>query len=115
LNRKPAPRRPWLSLLGAALAALYLAAFVVGYVIYLQNIGQWLPDLTLLLIALPFTFTMNALTNGAFSMTGDETGKVIAAVLFCCALAYLGGAIIEWILRRLWRMARSSLLPAKRG
>jgi hypothetical protein len=111
LNRKAAPRRPWLSLLGAALAALYLAAFVLGYAIYLQNIGQWLPDLTLLLIALPFTFTMNALTNGAFSMTGDETGKVIVAALFCCAIAYLAGAIVEWALRLLWRLARSSFLP----
>jgi len=109
LSHKAAPRRPVLSLLGAALAALYLAAFGAGYVIYihLQNIGQWLPDLTLLLIALPFTWTMNALTNGAFSMTGDETGKVITAALFCCALAYLAGAIVEWILRRLWRLATS--------
>jgi hypothetical protein len=39
-------------------------------------------------------------------MTGDETGKVIAAALFCCALAYIAGAIVEWILRRLWRLAR---------
>jgi hypothetical protein len=108
LKHKAAPRRPWQSLLGAALAALYLAAFLVGYVIYLQNIGQWLPDLTLLLIALPFTFTMNALTNGAFSMTGDETGKVIVAALFCCALAYLAGVIVEWSLRLLWRLAISS-------
>jgi hypothetical protein len=106
LNRKAATRRPWLSLLGAALAALYLAAFVAGYAIYLQNIGQWLPDLTLLLIAAPFTLAMNTLTSGAFSMTGDETGKVIAAALFCCALAYIAGAIVEWILRRLWRLAR---------
>ena len=106
MSSKTAPRRPWLSPLGAALAALYLAAFVAGYAIYLQNVGQWLPDLTLLLIALPFTFAMNALTSGAFSMTGDETGKVIAAALFCCALAYLAGAIVEWILRRLWRLAR---------
>ena len=110
MRRKAAPR-PFLSLLGAALAALYLAAFVAGYAIYLQNLGQWLPDLTLLLIALPFTFTMNALTTGAFSMTGDETGKVIAAALFCCALAYLAGAIVEWTLRLLWRLARSSFLP----
>ena len=107
MNGKAAPRRrSRLSLLGAALAALYLAAIVAGYAIYLQNVGQWLPDLVLLLIALPFTWTMNTLTNGAFSMTGDETGKVIVAALFCCALAYVAGAVVEWILRSLWRLAR---------
>ncbi|HLH51933.1 MAG TPA: hypothetical protein VKV96_21545 [Roseiarcus sp.] len=99
-------RRPFLSLLGAALAALYLAAIIAGYVIYVQNAGQWLADLTLLLIAMPFTWTMSVLTSGAFSMSGDETGKVVAAALFCCALAYLAGAIAEGLLRAAWRLAR---------
>jgi len=99
-------RRPWLSLLGAALAALYLAAIVFGYVIYLQNAGQWLADLVLLLIVMPFTWTMSVLTSGAFSMSGDETAKVVVAALFCCALAYLGGAIAELIARAAWRLAR---------
>ncbi|HLJ70893.1 MAG TPA: hypothetical protein VKU03_06210 [Roseiarcus sp.] len=99
-------RRPFLSLLGAALAALYLAAIIAGYVIYVQNAGQWLADLTLLLIAMPFTWTMSVLTSGAFSMSGDETGKVVAAALFCCALAYLAGAITEGLLRATWRLAR---------
>ena len=115
MSLKDAPRRrPWLSLLGAALALLYLVAFVVGYVVYLQNIGQWLPDLLLLLIALPFTWTMNVLTGGAFSMTGDETAKVIIAALSCAALAYIAGTIVELILRALWRRLRLSLLPAQR-
>jgi hypothetical protein len=99
-------RRPFLSLLGAALAALYLAAIIAGYVIYVQNAGQWLADLTLLLIAMPFTWTMSVLTSGAFSMSGDETGKVVAAALFCCALAYFAGAIAEGLLRTAWRLAR---------
>ena len=99
------PRRAWLSLLGAALAVLYVAAIVVGYVIYLQLAGQWLADLTLLLIVIPFTATMNMLTSGAFSMSGDETIKVIVAGLFCVTLAYIAGAAVEWILRALWRLA----------
>lgn len=99
-------RRPFLSLLGAALAALYLAAIIAGYVVYIQNAGQWLADLTLLLIAMPFTWTMSVLTSGAFSMSGDETGKVVAAALFCCALAYLAGTIAEGLLRAAWRLAR---------
>jgi hypothetical protein len=106
-------RRHWLSLLGAAFAVLYLAAFVAGYVVYLQNVGrQWFPDLPLLLIAIPFTWTMNVLTNGVFSMTGDETGKVLVAAFFCCALAYVAGAIVESLLRALWR---ALLPPVKSG
>ena len=102
-------RRRRFSLLGAALAALYLAAFVVGYVVYLDNAGQWLADLTLLLIALPFTAAMNVLTSGAFSMSGDETIKIVIAASFCCGLAYLVGAVAEWLLRALWRALRLSL------
>ena len=105
--------RPWLSLLGAASALLYLAAFVAGYVVYLQSVGrQWFPDLLLLLIAIPFTWTMNVLTNGAFSMTGDETAKVIIAALCCAAMAYAAGAIVEALLRATWR---ALLLPAHPG
>jgi drug/metabolite transporter (DMT)-like permease len=98
-------RRAWLSWLGAALAVLYAALFVVAYVDYLNNAGQWLADLTLLLVALPFTSTMNVLTHGAFDMSGDETTKVVVAALFCSALAYCAGAIVEWGLRSLWRTA----------
>jgi hypothetical protein len=98
-------RRAWLSGLGAALAALYAALFVVAYIDYLRNAGQWLADLTLLLVALPFTSTMNTLTRGAFDMSGDDTAKVAIAALFCSAIAYGVGAVAEWGLRTLWRMA----------
>jgi hypothetical protein len=111
LSAAPRRRRVWISLLGAILAAIYLAAIAVGYVSYLQRAGQWFADTTLLLIALPFTWTMNALTGGAFSMSGDETSKVLIAALFCAALAYVTGAVVEGLLRALWRI----LLPAKRG
>jgi hypothetical protein len=97
-------RRAWFSWLGAALAILYVAVFVVVYVDYRSKAGEWLADLTLLLVALPFTSTMNALTQGAFDMAGDDTGKVIVAALFCSAIAYCVGAIVEWGLRMTWGM-----------
>ena len=111
LSAAPRRRRAWISVLGAILAALYLAAIAFGYVSYLQRAGQWFADTTLLLIALPFTWTMDVLTSGAFSMSGDETVKVLIAALFCAALAYVAGAIVEGLVRGLWRV----LLPAKRG
>jgi len=89
------------SLLGAALALLYAAAFVAAYVGYLGKAGEWLADLPLLLLAIPFTFTLDVLTQGAFSLTGDETFKVLGAALFCCALAYGVGAAAEFLVRKL--------------
>jgi hypothetical protein len=105
-SASPHPRRrAWISGLGAALAVLYAALFVAAYVDYLNKAGQWLADLTLLLIALPFTSTMDALTQGAFDMSGDDTAKIVVAALFCSVLAYCAGAIVEWILRTGWRLA----------
>jgi hypothetical protein len=98
-------RRAWISLLGAALAALYAAVFVAVYVDYLRKSGEWLADLTLLLVAIPFTWTMSALTHGAFDMSGDETTKVVIAAVFCSVAVYCAGAVVEAALRALWRMA----------
>ena len=42
---------------GAALAALYAAAFGAAYVDYLHRAGQWFADIWLALAALPFTLT----------------------------------------------------------
>ena len=99
-------RRPvWRSLFGAALALLYGAAFIAAYVDYLGKAGEWLADLPLLLIALPFTWTLDVLTNGAFSLSGDETFKIVLAALFCCALAYGVGAVLEYSVRKLFGLA----------
>ena len=73
-----------------------------------------IPLLALLLIALPFTWTMDVLTDGAFGMSGDETFKVGIAALFCCALVYAAGAAIEWASRALWRLGTSRLSGADR-
>jgi hypothetical protein len=102
----PPRRRPvWRSLLGAALAFLYGAAFVAAYVDYLGKAGEWLADLPLLLIALPFTWTMDVLTSGAFSLSGDETLKIVLAAFFCCAVGYGVGAVLEYSARKLFGLA----------
>ncbi len=86
---------------GLAFAALYALVFVVLYVGYLRRAGTWFADLPLVLAALPFTLVMRALNGGTYDFAGDMTLRVIAAALFCCALAYSR----DWSSRR--RSARS--------
>ena len=94
------------SITGALFAALYAVAFIAAYVDYRANIGQWLADLGLILVAMPFVLTMRFLSGGAFNMTGEDTLTLLAAALFCCALAFAAGALLEWLARALFRLAR---------
>ena len=93
------------SVLGLALAALYAVAFVVAYWLYAQAAGTFLADLWLSLAAIPYILTARALT-GSSDFAADAIGQVLAAAGFCCALAYVAGAIVEAGLRGLWRLAR---------
>ncbi len=92
------------SYLGAGLAVLYAAAFVVAYWLYAQEPGQFLADLWLSLAAVPYILTVRALT-GSSDFGADSIGQVLAAAAFCCALAYVAGALIEFLLRGAWRLA----------
>ena len=94
------------SVTGAIFAALYAAAFIAAYVDYLNNSGQWLADILLVLTAMPFVLTMRFLNGGSFNFGGSDTLLVIAAALFCCALAWLVGAAIEAAVRSAVRVAR---------
>jgi len=86
---------------GAVFAAVYALTFIGLYVDYVRRAGTWFADLPLTLAALPFTLVMRALNGGSFAFGGDMTGRVIAAALFCCALAYCVGLIVETIVRLL--------------
>jgi hypothetical protein len=100
--------RPLKSIVGAVFAALYGAAFVAAYVDYRAHIGQWLPpaDLGLILVAMPFVLTMRFLAGGSFDMAGEDNLKLLAAALFCCALAWAVGSAVEWMARAIFRLAR---------
>jgi hypothetical protein len=95
---------------GLVFAALYALVFVALYVVYLRRAGTWFADLPLVLAALPFTLVMRALNGGTYDFAGDMTLRVFAGALFCCALAYLAGWIVEAVIRALGRIARA---PAK--
>ena len=99
-----APSRAARSLLGAALAVLYAVAFAVAYWLYAQASGAFLSDLWLSLAAAPYILTSAALT-GSSDFAADSIGEVVGAAAFCCALAYVAGALIEFLLRGAWRLA----------
>jgi hypothetical protein len=84
---------------GFVFAALYALVFVALYVDYLRRAGTWFADLPLVLVALPFTLLMRALNGGSYDFAGDMTLRVIAAALFCCALAYGAGLVLETAVR----------------
>ncbi len=91
---------------GLVLAAVYGLVFVALYLDYLGRAGTWFADLKLALAALPFTLTMRALAGGSYDFSGDMTARVIAAALFCSALAYVVGLLVESILRAAIAAAR---------
>ena len=92
------------SYLGAGLAVLYAAAFAVAYWLYVQAAGQFMADIWLSLAAMPYILTARALT-GSSDFSADSIGEIQAAAAFCCALAYVAGALIEFLLRGAWRLA----------
>jgi hypothetical protein len=97
--------RPLKSITGAVLAALYATALVAAYVDYRSHAGEWFADLGLIVLALPFVLTMRLLAGGSFDMTGEDRLKLLAAALFCCALAWVIGSALEWVARTIIRLA----------
>ena len=68
------------------------------------------------LAAIPYILTTAALT-GASDFAADSLGEVLAAAAFCCALAYVAGALIEFLLRGAFRLAtrkRRRAVPSPR-
>ena len=92
------------SYLGAGLAVLYAAAFVVAYWLYAQAAGAFMADIWLSLAAIPYILTARALT-GSSDFSADSIGQLLSAAAFCCALAYVAGALVEALLRGAWRLA----------
>jgi hypothetical protein len=99
--------RPLKSMLGAIFASLYIVVFVAAYVDYRIHVDEWFADLGLILIVMPFLLTMRFLSGGSFNLTGEDSAKLLAGALFCGALAWLVGAALEWILRAIFRIART--------
>lgn len=88
---------------GAVFAALYGGLLLALYIEYLARAGTWFADLPLTLAALPFTLLMRAINGGTYAFGGDMTVRVLAAAVFCCALAYALGWIVETVLATLFR------------
>jgi hypothetical protein len=99
------------SVLGALLAVLYALAFGVAYFKYASASGQWPEAQWLFLVALPYTLTMLRLV-GSVDFSGESLASVATAATFCCALAYLAGALVEAIWRAGFGWARRFIRQA---
>ena len=91
---------------GSALAALYVLAFIAAYLIYRENAGQFLADAPIMLVALPYTMTFLKVF-GSVNLSGDDLHEVFAATLFCAALAYAVGALVEALARAALKFSRA--------
>ena len=99
--------RAFRSWTGGVFAALYALLFVALYLDYLRRAGTWFADLPLALAALPFTLVMRTLMGGAYAFGGEMTGTVIVAGVFCSALAYFVGMVLETAVRAVVRLMRA--------
>ena len=95
--------KSWTGLVFAALVSLLFAGL---YVVYLSRVGTWFADLPLVMAALPFTLVMRALSGGSYHLSGDMTGRVLVAAIFCSSLAYAAGLAVETLVRAIVRIAR---------
>ena len=94
---------------GFVFAALVALVFVALYLLYLSRAGTWFADLPLVMAALPFTLVMRAVSGGSYHLGGDMTGRVVIAAIFCSALAYAAGWVVETLVRVIVGFARAGL------
>jgi hypothetical protein len=93
------------SILGLTLVLCVAGAFAVAYWLSIRPGAGWLDAQWLFLLALPYNLASLRLT-GASDFSPDAPVQVAAAFLVDAAPAYLVGALVQALLRRLIRFAR---------
>ena len=93
------------SILGTALAVCVAGAFGFAYWLSARPGASWLDGQWLFLIALPYNWaSLRLLGNANFSP--DDTASVVTALAFDVVMAFLAGALVEALARRIWRLMR---------
>ncbi|THD43696.1 MAG: hypothetical protein E7774_12290 [Bradyrhizobium sp.] len=93
------------SILGVTLAGIYALAFVAAYWIYARSPDDFFAGVWLSFAAVPYILSVYSL-YGVSNFAADSLGQVFAAAAFCCALAFVAGALIEASLRALFRLIK---------
>ena len=97
----------WRSKTGVVFALVYVAVFAAAYRGYLRNRGTWFADLGLNVLAIPYVLVGRLITlDGTFELRGSQPWSLVVASVLCTALAYLAGAGVESLWRRLFVRAR---------
>jgi hypothetical protein len=91
------------SILGLILALAAAAAFFFACWWSYRPGASWLDAQWLFLAALPYNWTSLHIA-GESSFSPDVPAQMAAALAFDVALAYVAGALVEALLRRVWRL-----------
>jgi len=106
----------WRSILGWILAVAYAAVFVAAYLDYLKHQHEWMADLGVNVLAIPYILVARVVTSDAtFSVHGSEPWSLIPAFLFCSGLVYVCGWLLEALIRRGWISLRKKFKPQQPG
>lgn len=98
------------SILGLVAALSAAAAFAAAYGVSVRPGATWIDAQWLFLAALPYNWTVLRLA-GESNFSPDSPAQIAAALLFDAALAYLAGALVEALLRFVWRLLRRVSFP----
>jgi hypothetical protein len=91
------------SILGLILALAAAAGFFVACWWSFRPGASWLDAQWLFLAALPYNWTLLHIA-GESDFSPSSPAQMAAALLFNVTLAYLAGALVEALLRRVWRL-----------
>jgi hypothetical protein len=91
------------SILGIVIALCAAGAFGVAYWLSARPGASWLDGQWLFLVALPYNWASLHLVGNA-NFSPDDAASVAAAFVFNVVGAFLAGALVEALVRWLWRL-----------
>jgi hypothetical protein len=99
------------SILGLAAGLIVATLFGFTYWLSVRQSASWLDGQWLFMAALPYNWTLLHVW-GSTDFSPDSVSSVALAWAFDVVAAFLAGALVETIARRIWRFAFRPRRPA---